>query len=71
MYKYFISFRNEQGDWEDIENLGSDNLRVMSSEARDLQRILSQERKESGCYYAVFLRGEDGLHYKTYSAGGY
>ena len=67
MYKYYLSFCNEQGDWEDVDRIGSDNLRHMTSEARDMQRILPQERKEANCYYAVFDRDNT----LRYSARGY
>lgn len=69
MYKYFLSLHNEQGDWEDID-IESDNLRYMTIEARDLQRILPIDRKDSGVYYAVFKRG-DGKNTVQYSAYGY
>lgn len=71
MYKYFVSFCNEQGDWEDL-GIGSDNLRSATFEARDLQRILSTERKEANCYYAVFeSNGLEKDSILKYSARGY
>ena len=53
---YVIKFHNEVGDWEDIDREFS-NLRDATFEARDLQGILSKDRKDSTCYYAVFCNG--------------
>jgi hypothetical protein len=69
MYKYYVSFCNEQGDWED-PGFGSDNLRTATSETRDLQRILSPDRKGAGCYYAVFERIVPDSSKLIYSARG-
>ena len=63
--KYIIKFRNEVGEWENIDREFSD-LRGATFEARDLQRILSKDRKDSTCYYAVFYE-----RHLIYSAYGY
>lgn len=63
--KYKIKFRNEVRDWEKMDREFS-TLREATFEARDLQRILSKDRKDSICYYAVFYNG-----YLIYSAYGY
>ncbi len=68
--KYYVSFCNEQNDWEDT-GFGSNNIRNATFEARDLQRILSRDKKDSNCYYAVFERVSDCINKLIYSARGY
>ena len=71
MFRYYVSLRNECTDWEDTD-IQSNNLRKMTAEARDLQRILSPEKKDAGMYYAVFERlGGDLDDFQVYSANGY
>ena len=60
---YVIRFRNEVGDWESIDR-EFPTLRNATFEARDLQRILSKDRKDSTCYYAVFY--DEKLIYSAY-----
>jgi hypothetical protein len=65
MEHYKLVFIDEQGN-EESTQIESDDLRYLTSEARDLQRILPKERKDDHCYYAVF----DGITL-IYSAYGY
>lgn len=60
-------FRDEFAEWNEV-NYKSDDLRKATSEARDLQRIMDKEKKESGAYYAV-LEAQGGSI--VYSAKGY
>jgi hypothetical protein len=60
-------FRDEFAEWNDV-NFKADDLRTATTEARDLQRILEQEKKEAGAYYAVL---EDKGGSIVYSAYGY
>jgi hypothetical protein len=69
--RYYLSFRNEVGDFEDLEHEFND-LRKATAEARDLQRILSKDKKEARCYYAVFeTRPELDKDLLVYKANGY
>lgn len=56
---YQLLLWNEQKEWENT-GTHSNKLHKMIIEAKDLQRILSEDRKESGCYYAVFKIGNGG-----------
>jgi hypothetical protein len=49
---YYISFKNEFGQWED-QTFETDDLRKATFEARELQRILDKDKKEIGACYCV------------------
>jgi hypothetical protein len=66
MKQYNLIFCDEQGNKE-ILPVESDNFRYLTSEARDLQRNLSEKQKEDHCYYAVI----ENFGSLIYSAYGY
>lgn len=68
--KYYISFKDEFGNWED-QDFTSDDLRKATSEARDLQRILDKDRKEAGACYAVVERAPNLHDNVIFKANGY
>jgi len=67
MYKVYL-----RDEWFNLSYTGTefDNLRDACSEARDLQRIMSKERKEAGWVYQVFKGVPDNTG-PEYSAAGY
>ena len=68
---YYLSFRNEVGDYEDLDRFFED-LRKATFEARDLQRILSKEKKDMGCSYVVVQEEPHGLNDQIiFRADGY
>jgi hypothetical protein len=62
MEKYHICLCiwGEKGE----EIMSTNDIRHATEEARDLQRILSQEKKDEGYYYGVFERGFSAPIYK-------
>jgi hypothetical protein len=59
-YYVCLCIWGEQGE----ELMSTDEIRDATGEARDLQRILSQEKKDEGYYYGVFERGNLTAVYK-------
>ena len=70
--KYYLSFYNEFGQWED-QTFETDDIRKATFEARELQRILNKDKKEAGACYAVFERDrtERESDTKIFQANGY